>query len=125
MRMAIFLKICHSFMSCVLGKTSPIKMAVELRGLSLEGCQQTLWNIAHLNITRGQICAGGRKGQDSCQGDSGGPLQSIYYPDGAANSYWILDGIISFGVGQCGTGGNPGVYTNVAQYMGWIQKNIV
>uniref|UniRef100_A0A8C5S077 Coagulation factor XI n=1 Tax=Laticauda laticaudata TaxID=8630 RepID=A0A8C5S077_LATLA len=44
-----------------------------------------------------------RGGKDACQGDSG----------------WYVVGITSWGEG-CGRPGQPGVYTNVAKFVGWI-----
>ena len=36
-----------------------------------------------------------------------------------------LVGIVSFGAIECGREDIPSVYTNVANYVDWIQKNIV
>ncbi|KAF7281460.1 hypothetical protein GWI33_004749 [Rhynchophorus ferrugineus] len=74
-------------------------------------CQKT---YASLNqITDNMICAGFEEGEkDSCQGDSGGPL--VY------NN--TLVGIVSFGIG-CARKDYPGVYTNVVNYIKWIQNN--
>lgn len=64
------------------------------------------------------ICAGGEIGKDSCYGDSGGPLIR------KLDNTWVLDGIVSDGIGgSCGTL-NPGVYTNVIKFEKWIKKNI-
>ncbi|XP_055389921.1 trypsin-2-like [Condylostylus longicornis] len=62
-------------------------------------------------ITDGMFCAANGV-KDSCQGDSGGPV--IF--DG------VINGIVSWGKG-CGIIGYPGVYTNVAVYKDWIEKN--
>lgn len=58
------------------------------------------------------ICAGiPQGGKDSCQGDSGGPI--------------VIDkklvGIVSWGNG-CAQPGFPGVYTNIAYFGKWIDK---
>jgi len=58
------------------------------------------------------MCAGGHR-KDSCQGDSGGPL----YCDGKQC------GIVSFGIG-CADRDYPGVYTEVANYLDWIDDNM-
>ncbi|CAF1326772.1 unnamed protein product, partial [Adineta ricciae] len=65
-----------------------------------------------------QICAGLQSGGvDTCQGDSGGPL--VYKPRGSQQ--WVIVGITSYGVG-CARPGYPGIYTNVAAFLGWIQQ---
>merc|ERR1711879_1009771 len=59
-------------------------------------------------------CAGGNS-KDSCQGDSGGPL--AYKSDGV----WTLYGVVSHGTSDfCATDSQPGKYTRVTQYLGWI-----
>lgn len=50
---------------------------------------------------------------DTCQGDSGGPLAV------RVRGVWVLAGVTSWGDG-CGWT-TPGVYTNVARYVGWIR----
>jgi len=64
------------------------------------------------DITDSMLCAG-EAGKDSCQGDSGGPL--------TYNSIQL--GIVSFGYG-CGQDGFPGVYTEVASFIEWIDQKI-
>lgn len=75
-----------------------------------------------INITETQICAGGEKGKDSCEGDSGGPLMYRYTTENEEN--WICIGVVSFGVGRCGSEQQPGVYTRVSEYLPWILDNI-
>ena len=57
-----------------------------------------------------QMCAGGKKGQDSCVGDSGSALmkETTHNPP----VYKII-GVVSFGPKLCGTEGVPGVYTRI------------
>lgn len=74
-------------------------------------------------ITNMQLCAGGFLGRDSCAGDSGGPLM-IATADANGVSRFIQHGIVSFGPRQCGTKGQPGIYTKVSSYMEWILENI-
>ncbi|MDH5424367.1 MAG: serine protease [Gammaproteobacteria bacterium] len=69
-------------------------------------------------ITDNMMCAGLISGGvDTCQGDSGGPL--VYF-DGIE---WFQSGVVSWGYG-CADAGNYGVYTRVANYIGWIQRAV-
>ena len=77
-------------------------------------CIQSLLLILNLET---QICAGD-PGRDSCRGDSGGPLLAKTETDEV-----VQVGIVSFGSLVCGDG-NPGVYTNVAAYVSWIEDNL-
>ena len=93
------------------GVASAILQKVHLRKINLSACKKI-----YSGITKGQICAGVRKGgKDSCQGDSGGPL---WYE---TNRKPYLIGAVSFGAG-CARPNIPGVYTNVAHYRTWIGK---
>ncbi|RZC32858.1 trypsin-1-like [Asbolus verrucosus] len=63
------------------------------------------------------FCAGYMQGGiDTCQGDSGGPLQVV---DEYGN--YILLGIVSFGF-HCANPGLLGMYTDVSQYVDWIEE---
>ncbi|OQV14682.1 putative Chymotrypsinogen A [Hypsibius exemplaris] len=59
-----------------------------------------------------------QQNSEPCKGDSGGPLvcQNVDGDD----TYWTLDGIISFGAG-CG-GKKPAVYTRVSSFLRWVEK---
>ncbi|XP_063438429.1 serine protease 30-like [Mytilus trossulus] len=63
-----------------------------------------------------EVCAGRKHGGvDSCQGDSGGPMVC------KKNGVWSLVGITSWGY-TCAAAYQPGVYTRVQSYLGWIRS---
>lgn len=65
------------------------------------------------------LCAGTSDfTKDTCQGDSGGPLAM------QVDGRWVLQGITSFGI-DCALSPFPGVYTEVFQYLNWINSYLV
>ncbi|XP_077182322.1 coagulation factor XII isoform X3 [Paroedura picta] len=81
-----------------------------------EQCQAI--NVHGTRVTPKMLCAGYMDGRsDACQGDSGGPLVC------EEQNKAILRGIVSWGTG-CAQENKPGVYTNVAHYLGWIQSKM-
>ncbi|XP_075783955.1 ovochymase-2 isoform X2 [Pelodiscus sinensis] len=72
-------------------------------------------------VTQQMLCAGFplEEGKDSCTGDSGGPLVCPSEETG----FYTLNGLISWGFG-CGRKNYPGVYTNVAVFVDWINHYI-
>ncbi|XP_071535967.1 phenoloxidase-activating factor 3-like [Panulirus ornatus] len=77
-------------------------------------------NSYNVKMVDGQLCMGGRAGQDSCAGDSGGPL-TVSGPTGPP---YLLIGVVSYGPVNCGREGYPGVYTSVSHYRDWIEQNL-
>merc|ERR1712018_92868 len=75
-------------------------------------CNENYKPLYH--ITDSMICAG-VEGKDSCQGDSGGPMIDAETK--------ALVGIVSWGIG-CAEKGHPGVYTEVAYYVDWINGKV-
>ncbi|XP_055612828.1 transmembrane protease serine 9-like [Uranotaenia lowii] len=99
--------------------SSPVKMKVVLPFVGLERCRRIYRNM-NVHLQESHICAGGHKLKDSCAGDSGSPLMYYDY----LSSFWVLTGVASFGVKDCGREGVPGVYTNVREYLTWIKETI-
>lgn len=67
-------------------------------------------------VSNTMMCAGYADGGiDACKGDSGGPLVC------EKNGRFYLHGITSWGYG-CGKAYTPGVYTDVSEYVKWIEK---
>jgi len=67
------------------------------------------------------ICAGGsnKGGMGTCKGDSGGPLQ-CQNKDGK----WYQIGVVSWGQ-PCANPSVPDIFTRVAYFHDWIQKNML
>ncbi|KAG8316935.1 Suppressor of tumorigenicity 14 protein [Homalodisca vitripennis] len=59
---------------------------------------------------------GGLKLPQELLGDSGGPMV-IQRPD----KRWLLAGVISWGIG-CAEPNQPGVYTRISEFRGWINQ---
>nr|XP_023016092.1 proclotting enzyme-like [Leptinotarsa decemlineata] len=69
------------------------------------------------NAIKNAFCAGYIQGGiDTCQGDSGGPFQSMN-----SDGDYVLLGIVSFGF-RCATPGLLGMYTDVSEYLDWIEE---
>jgi len=78
-------------------------------------------NVGLIESDINQLCVGdpaelnGGRPQDSCQGDSGGPFVTN------EGGRYVLNGVVSYGGSSCD---GKGVYTNVAEYVTWINQNI-
>lgn len=71
-----------------------------------------------MTLTDNMFCAGVPEGgKDACDGDGGGTL--VLKKDGV---FWAT-GIVSWGY-DCGKPGRYGVYTQVSQYINWINKTM-
>jgi len=94
-----------------------ILQEVDLQVVSKTTCEGW-WGEGGIKDT--MLCAGYALGErDACSGDSGGPLVA---PNTSQNDRWELIGIVSFGPSLCAQpGGQYGVYTDVYDYLDWIE----
>jgi secreted trypsin-like serine protease len=95
-------------------RTSEKLMQVTVDRVSNSRCN-AMYNTSGIQITDDMFCAS-TPGKDSCQGDSGGPAFESLAKDRVV-------GIVSFGIG-CARPDFPGVYTEIDNYMGWINDTI-
>ncbi|CAH1963257.1 unnamed protein product [Acanthoscelides obtectus] len=102
------------------GFKSPELLKTSIPILPIEECRHIYRHFAP--VKEAQICAGGYAGRDSCGGDSGGPMNYVGLVDGTPR--FVQYGIVSYGPRQCGTDGQPAIYTKVAQYLEWILDNL-
>ena len=104
--------------------SSASQQKLEVPVLSNKECMDR-WNQVYPGVGDGirmaeHICAGGEQGKDSCKGDSGGPLVG---QDSEVSPYMLV-GVVSAGTRTCGIGA-PAIFTRVANYRGWIVRNLV
>lgn len=87
-----------------------------LRTFSVPIIQNSQCSVrAKLNLTNDMLCAGYLEGtQQSCRGDDGSPLVTVY------GSTHFLTGVVAWGRG-CFHPGYYGVYTNVANFVEWVE----
>ncbi|XP_058129729.1 CLIP domain-containing serine protease B4-like [Anopheles ziemanni] len=97
---------------------SDIKLKVNLTINSLQQCSPA-YRRNGIALKPVHLCAGGKHGKDTCTGDSGGPLMR------SMAGTWYLLGVVSYGPAKCGSSGVSGIYVNVAEYIDWIQENII
>ncbi|XP_073513324.1 mannan-binding lectin serine protease 2 isoform X1 [Phyllobates terribilis] len=109
------------------GKTESSRSSRALRYVDVDIIDQAKCKDAYLKknsvVTDNMFCAGKEDGEmkDSCQGDSGGAL---VFKDTVSNK-WFIGGIVSWGSKECGSQTLFGVYTNVRNYLDWIQETIM
>jgi hypothetical protein len=92
---------------------SAVLMKVDLRVMDTERCKK-LPGYGPQKIHSKIICAAHPQ-RSTCQGDSGGP---IILTNGAPT----VVGIVSWGKKRCSGDGQPGAYTRVESYLGWIRQ---
>ncbi len=92
---------------------SAMLMKVDLRAMDNTVCRNRPSYGAE-RVGGGVICASHPQ-RSTCQGDSGGALT---FTNGAPK----VVGIVSWGKKRCSGDGQPGVYTRVENYLGWIKQ---
>ncbi|CAG9822463.1 unnamed protein product [Phaedon cochleariae] len=107
---------------------SPVKMKIDIPAADKSSCSERYFSLLGIDLAPTQICAGGEPDRDSCNGDSGGPLMLPVTDREAgagrgSSTTWYAAGIVSFGIG-CGVEGWPGVYTNVVEFVPWIEEEM-
>ncbi|XP_017003854.2 lectizyme [Drosophila takahashii] len=89
---------------------------LETKIIDYEACKEALPSNAPLATTN--VCSyTANKADGACNGDSGGPLVM------KSDIITFLIGIVSWGYTPCMTTTNPSVYTDVAAFTDWIEKN--
>ena len=92
---------------------SAVLMKVDLRAMDNEVCKNRP-TFGPERINGNVICASHPQ-RKTCQGDSGGALT---FTNGAPK----VVGVVSWGKKRCTGDGQPGVYTRVENYLGWIKQ---
>lgn len=103
------------------GTPSNVLRFAKLPAVSLDACSIRVRNLhTSVRLNDRHICAGGVNLTDNCAGDSGGPLHYV------ANdtSRFVQQGIVAFGIKKCGEESEPGVYTNVGQFLSWLIQHV-
>lgn len=92
---------------------SAMLMKVDLRVMDTSRCQN-LPGYGPKKIHEKVFCAANPK-RSTCQGDSGG---AMILTNGAPTAV----GIVSWGKKRCSGDGQPGAYTRIESYLGWINQ---
>ncbi len=126
------------------GEYQVILKQVDLNLVSHAECQRNLRTVKKLGrffrLDPTAICAGGNENVDTCKGDGGGPLvcpvRTDNFPRNNGGPYnddtdgfddeeqYVQAGIVGWGIG-CGKEGIPGVYTDIATqlcYIDWATR---
>lgn len=72
-------------------------------------------------VDKSMFCAGGARQKDTRVGDSGGPLLVTSL---TISGLVALAGVVSYGRGECGVGGFPGVYANVTSAEAFLAQHV-
>lgn len=105
------------------GTTSDLLQYVKLPVVSQDECRASYASRSvSYNISDSMFCAGFFEGgRDTCLGDSGG---AFVMEDGVSRR-WVVFGLVSWGgPEECGSQRVYGVYTRVAKYVEWIQREL-
>ena len=92
---------------------SAVLMKVDLRAMDNEVCRKRPAYGAE-RVGGAVVCAS-HPHRSTCQGDSGGALT---FTNGAPK----VVGVVSWGKKRCTGDGQPGVYTRIENYLGWIRQ---
>jgi secreted trypsin-like serine protease len=94
----------------IFGPLAEVLMHVDVPVMSVADCRAVYGDIITDNI----VCIDGDGGLSTCNGDSGGPLN---YMD-------TIVGVVSFGSSAGCAQGYPAGFSNVPNYVQWINENI-
>ncbi|XP_043285567.1 transmembrane protease serine 9-like [Venturia canescens] len=86
--------------------------------LNFEPCKKAFDTIVGSShpLSPKNICTSGENGRSACSGDSGGPL--VFKTDYQTT----LIGLVSWGIMPCGQIHAPSVYTQVSDFVDWINQ---
>ncbi|XP_070509411.1 venom protease-like [Chironomus tepperi] len=106
------------------GSQSDVLLKVTLERFTHDECRESWPEDGNIQIDENTMLCYGHHTQrkDICRGDSGGPIQ-VSNENNVHCTYKQI-GISSFGPNRCGTVSIPSGYTNVYNYLDWIE-NIV
>jgi hypothetical protein len=93
-------------------RPNAVLMRVVLQVMDTDRCKK-LPGYGPQRISDNVICAADT-GKSTCRGDSGGALTLATSP--------VAVGIVSWGKGRCSGDGQPGAYTRIDKYLGWIKQ---